>query len=402
MHNEPKRVLIVTPFLSGTFYDWMARLLNEQRKDQRFDIRVIAYSGRISKIFRFIKRYRPDSSKMNFFDPTWVSIHKENVYPAGFFREHGINQFIKQTPKRLESQWSGWKPELIHVHWTWPFGRVGMDLAKFYNCPFVVTAHGGGVHQIGSGNKKVKREVLSVCRTASLVTCVGHSLKDSLVQHGISDQNISVIYNGVDLNLIHCIQKKFYKQYPRNKIILSSGGLIDKKGHHLTIKAFARLIKIHSNIELWIIGIGPEERFLKKLAGQMGVSHKVKFKGRVSFTESVMLMCQSDIFCLPSKKEGFGLVYIEALACGLPVIITQGQGIYNLIEEWNAGILVEPDSEESVAHALTVLMENPDMAKEMALNGQVRVLRNFSWECSADKYNHIYNDIKGSAVASSE
>ena len=134
----------------------------------------------------------------------------------------------------------------------------------------------------------------------------------------------------------------------------------------------------------------------------MGVSHKVKFKGRVSFTESVMLMCQSDIFCLPSKKEGFGLVYIEALACGLPVIITQGQGIYNLIEEWNAGILVEPDSEESVAHALTVLMENPDMAKEMALNGQVRVLRNFSWECSADKYNHIYNDIKGSAVASSE
>ena len=398
--ERKRKVLIITPFSpSGTFYDWMRTLLDSQRKDSSIDLRILALDECLPVPFRYMKHYRkptPMSAMEEQRLSVWVIRHRVTVFPLGIGKKELAPMYARTGLKAVLKRWPNWEPDLVHVHWIFPYGIIAQQLAKHYSCPYMITAHGGVLTAkdgISESDIKKRDMVLGICGMAKKITCVGRSLFHVLNNIGVSQDKIRVIYNGVDVEKIAEVVETQRTRLDEQIRIVSVGNLIHLKGHDLTLQATAKIIATYPRIVLDIVGHGRLEHQLRSMVEKLGLSKNVVFHGRCSFEKTIEIISRGDIFCLPSRMEGFGLVYAEALACGKPVIATKDRGISYLIEEWGAGILVEPDSSDSVSAALEWLIQHPVDAKEMGRRGQKEVVSEFSWRHAAHEYNEMYRSL---------
>ncbi len=163
------------------------------------------------------------------------------------------------------------------------------------------------------------------------------------------------------------------------KVILTVGRLVERKGHDMVIRALPAVRGAVGSVRYLIVGSGPEEPRLRALACDVGCQDDVVFAGHVSDEDLPTFYACCDVFVMPSRAlpgrdgiEGFGAVFLEAAACGKPVIAGRSGGIADAVVEGATGILVQPTDVKQLASVLTNLLLNPDEATRLGRNGRQR------------------------------
>ena len=316
---------------------------------------------------------------------------------AWFFASSGQRMYegIKDVVSKIYKEFQF---DLIHAHVALPDGFAGMKIAQKYKKPLIVTIHGQDFQQTLFKNKKCKKNIEKVINFSARTIVVSKKLKkigEKYLQ--VNNDKIIVVPNGINTNDIHTKTNKNFQEYKGKKIILSVSHLIKTKGIDLNLKAISKLKQKYPYIIYLIIGEGEEKKKLKKLVSELNLQDRVIFIGEVSHYKVMEYMAVCDIFSLPSWNEGFGVVYIEAMAQGKPVIGCQEEGIEDFVEDGKTGLLVKPKDVDSLDKAMDYLLSNPDEAKAMGERARKLVLENYTWEKNAEKtietYNQALNEV---------
>ena len=244
------------------------------------------------------------------------------------------------------------KVDIIHAHSAF-WGAIAADyISKKYNIPLVITEH-SSLKYAQYAKESYKKYIFKAYNDADELIAVGNGLKNEL--KGYVDRDISVIPNMVDLNLFKAgsNKNKFGKDDCFN--YFSCSFLVEGKGMELLIKAFSKAFKEKKAI-LRIGGDGPIRDELQKLIKDNGMEDKIILLGSLSREEVAEEMKRCDAFVLASEHETFGVVYLEALACGRPIIGTYNGGAEDIIKDYN-GIIVEKKNIDALSNAL-VQMKN--------------------------------------------
>jgi glycogen(starch) synthase len=191
--------------------------------------------------------------------------------------------------------------------------------------------------------------------------------------------------NGVNLDEFNSTLK-YQHQRP---YVLSVGRFVQKKGFDILIQAFAKVTGKHPEVDLIIAGDGEELNRCKSLALQLGLNQKVFFLGAVDHQTVVELLLQCEIFVLPSRREPFGLVILEAMAAGKPVVATRVGGVPEIVSHLENGLLVEPDSPEELSKATCLLLDDPELGYDLARAGYELLKRHFTWQEVAERYINV-------------
>lgn len=294
------------------------------------------------------------------------------------------------------------RPQLIHAHWTVPQGLIAVMIKKFFKIPVLVTAHAGDVF---TKNELIKGLNYLVVKNADFITVNSRATKEALLGFNKNPPLMAIIPMGVDTDKFRPIQKEKIKRLKNKmdlrdkKIILFVGRLAEKKGVSYLIKAMPGVLKEIPNAHLVIIGSGSEEKRLKGLTKKLGLEEKISFLGKIPNEELPQYYNLSDVFVAPSiqaKKgdtEGLGVVLLEAIACGTPVIGTNIGGISDIIKNNQTGLLVEQKNSEQLGEAVIKLLENKKIRKQLIKNAQKHIKDIFSWEVVSEKFKKIYKDL---------
>jgi teichuronic acid biosynthesis glycosyltransferase TuaC len=278
--------------------------------------------------------------------------------------------------------------DLIHAHSALPCGHAAELLSRELDIPFVVTVHGldaFGTRQAGPlWGRWCASKSDHVYRLARVVICISEKVREQ-VQRFIN-VHTAVIYNGVDPQV-------FVPGDEASPLtVLSVGNLIPIKDHTLLLRAFAQASKSADGWRLEIIGDGPERRRLEHLAQELGIAAQVTFMGRQSrqFVADAMKRCAA--FALPSRYEGLGCVYLEAMSSGKPAIGCTGQGIEEIIENGKTGMLVSPESLEELTQALRALLVNRDLRERLGRAARATILRRNTLQDQAAQIERVYRE----------
>jgi glycosyltransferase involved in cell wall biosynthesis len=301
---------------------------------------------------------------------------------SGFFMYLGIKRLVNRIYKNF-------KFEVIHAHTAIPVGFSSMLLSNKYKIPFVVTIHGQDFQYTIKKNSACRNNVKKVLEKANKIITVSNKLKNIIEDKKILDKTV-VINNGI--NPEEYINNENV-ELKGDKIILSVSSLIKTKGIDLNIRAMDILIKKYPYIKYYIIGDGEEDRNLKKLVNELSLEENVVFLGKLPHSEVIKYMPKCDIFSLPSWQEGFGIVYIEAMTNGVPVIGVKGQGIEDVIVDKKNGFLVDPHSVEELVKIIEYILINKEKAKYIGEDGRRTVLNEYTWLRNAQKTINIYKEV---------
>lgn len=281
-----------------------------------------------------------------------------------------------------------WKPEIIHVHDCRHVPEL-VNLApalKRTKVPAFLT-----VHNIRTHPNMLVNNYLILFYRISLNRAYGHwekvfvvndNLKNVLSKH-INKDRIIVIGNAV--NHIHEIDINDLKQFTLKLSsqafkIISVGNLKAEKGFNLLIEAVQRIIASGVKIQLMIVGDGEERDRLYQMIEDYGLSKEVMLVGSLDNNIVRNLYQFFDLFVLPSYSETFGIVYIEAMYAGLPVIGIKGQGIDGIVCHGENGLLAKPNSVESLINEIDFMLNNKETAMKMAERGMTLVKVEFILE----------------------
>ncbi|MFB6344559.1 MAG: glycosyltransferase, partial [bacterium] len=167
--------------------------------------------------------------------------------------------------------------------------------------------------------------------------------------------------------------------------------LIEQKGHSDLLRTFRDLTEEHDHVHLVVVGDGPLEDELKTLAEDYSIDDSVTFTGFRSDVASIM---QSfDAFVHPSLWEGFGLVFLEAMAVKLPVVATNVSAIPEIVVDGETGLLVPPESPDELRNALEKIVTSKDRREELGNNGYNRLTEEFSEQAMVDKHLKFYRKL---------
>ena len=212
------------------------------------------------------------------------------------------------------------------------------------------------------------------------------------VKNVISDMTESQIYviqNGIDFEDIHNVQPHKSIEYPS---ILFVGGLSKVKGIDTLLNAVPIIRKKILNLCVYIAGSGPEENKLKELVKELNIEENVNFLGYISENEKYSYYKSADVCVFPSRYEPFGIVLLEAMACGKPVVASNVGGIPFFVEEGKAGLLFESGNVEDLADKIMTILKNEELREKMGEAGRERA-KEFTWDKVAERTVEVYKEI---------
>ena len=179
--------------------------------------------------------------------------------------------------------------------------------------------------------------------------------------------------------------------------ILIVGNLLIGKGHELVLRAIRQLGASFPRLRCRMIGEGPDRARFEALARELGIAQRVQFEGRKSRAEVADAMRACSVFVLPSRYEGLGCAYLEAMACGKPVIACRGQGIDEIIEHEKNGWLIPGwvmpiDGLDELAQGLSTLLQSPDLCSRLGASARETILNGLTLCHQAQRLAQIYGE----------
>jgi len=308
-----------------------------------------------------------------------------------FFSQYG--RFCYQAIQGLVRQINQDTPlDLIHAHVAIPAGHAACLLKARLNVPVVLTIHGLDLVETVHRNSRCRNNVLQAIRQADQTVLVSSKLKERLgALDGLSANKSTVIPNGVDLAKLHKAERTPYPpDHLGRKVLLSVGNLYRRKAHAVVLKALPLILKDYPSVVYRIVGDGPEKNRLQEIVKELDLHDHVSFIGALPHDEALSHMAGCDVFVLPSWNEAFGVVYLEAMGLGKPVIGCRGEGIEDIVDDGRTGYLVEPHSTESLAQTILHLLHNETAGAQVAAAARDQVRSSFTWEQNARKYLDVY------------
>ena len=307
---------------------------------------------------------------------------------------------------------TGVEYDLVHCHY-WLSGFAGISLAKAWGRPHVVTFHTLAEVKrqarpgVDDPIERSSTERWIAAESDVIVVSDGHE-QDFLARlYDVPPDKVAVVPGGVDVNLF----------YPRNRdearvrlgltednIILCVGRLDPLKGIDLALASTA-LLKDHQDIKIVLVGgdldKDPEAQRLAELSDSLGIRDRVRFEGAVAHEELPWYYSAADLLMVPSYYESFGLVALEAMACGTPVVAARVGGLPSLVRDGENGYLVPWHRPEPFAERLEVLLLHNDLRDQMG-RAAYRYAKDMSWETVARRFVSLYRDLISKGIAAKE
>ncbi|RXZ66559.1 glycosyltransferase [Pelagerythrobacter rhizovicinus] len=282
--------------------------------------------------------------------------------------------------------------DLVDAQFFYPDGPAAAWIARQLGLPYAIKARGADISYWGS-RTFAREQMLEAAAGARGLLAVSHALKDDMVALGMPEGRIGVHYTGLDRNrfrpLAHSgLRTKLGASLgialgEKEKIVASVGALIDRKAQDLVIGAIAGI----PGARLLLVGKGEDERYLRGLARDLRVEDRVHFLGSIDHDMLPVVMSAADVMALPSKKEGLANAWVEALACGTPVVISDAGGARELVTGPDAGYIVARDI-ESIAAALRKLFADPPPRERVAAT-----VDRFGWPAHAAELARRYEGL---------
>ncbi|HWI52009.1 MAG TPA: glycosyltransferase family 4 protein [Symbiobacteriaceae bacterium] len=289
--------------------------------------------------------------------------------------------FSWQALRSLVTHMRTWRPQVVHTHGSLA-GRVAAALA---GARIVYTKHGLAVAeeqaiQIRGAGRFAKKAAVTLF--ADRIVAVSEAVKRALVAQGADPGRVVVIAGGVDLSA-------FSGQAPLVPGVLCAlGRLQTEKGFDVLLKA---LVELKGESRLLIGGEGLLAQELPRLATELGIRNAVDFQGFISDVPG--FLSHAGIFVLSSRSEGLGLVVVEAMAAGRPVVATRVGGVPEVVVDGETGLLVPPEDPGALAGAIRRLLADPDLAARMGEAGRRRAQEFFSAGRMADLTVALYEEL---------
>ena len=276
---------------------------------------------------------------------------------------------------------------LCHAFFGIPCGYV----ARKMGLPYIVSLRGSDVPFYNERFRLLDRLVfrrlsVGIWHDAKAVVANSKGLRELALQSSPS-QLIDVIPNGVDTD--------FFRPAPRENDglrVLCVSRLISRKNLDLLIRAMAVLR--NQEISLTLIGTGNEGQRLRNLAREKQVENQVRFTGRLEHDQILASYQQSDVFVLPSSNEGMSNTVLEAMACGLPILMTRTGGAEELVSDGQNGFLLEKASVEDIVGKIRCYLQTPHLIRQHGSSSR-KIAEALRWESVAGKYVDLYREVLG-------
>jgi teichuronic acid biosynthesis glycosyltransferase TuaC len=240
--------------------------------------------------------------------------------------------------------------DLVDGQFLYPDGVAAAHMARWLGLPLVLTARGSDVN-LAMDERIAGRSIHWAIDRARAVIAVSSALGSAMIDRGVPPEKVFVIRNGVDLAMFSPVNKSEARSKTglAGQVLLSVGNLVPEKGHDLTIAALARM----PDATLVLIGAGPEQGRLEKLASTLGVVGRIRFVGPVAQSELALWYSAADLTVLASTREGMPNVLLESLACGTPVVASRVGGTPEVVAGDVAGCLFDERNPDALAAACT-------------------------------------------------
>jgi glycosyltransferase involved in cell wall biosynthesis len=329
------------------------------------------------------------------FDGIEVYYPRYFVLPRSFLFEFSGESMYLCIAKKIANIHKNFSFDIIHSHVLIPDGYAGMLLAKKYKKPLITTVHGLDFQYTLFKNGKFKKKIEDVVNYSEKTFVVSNKLKKIAEDNlGVSANKIEVLSNGIDEKLLENIScELFAKNQKKGKLILSISNLIKTKGVDFNILSFFKLSEKNKDISYLIIGDGPERKKLEVLVRKLNLADRIHFLGELPHWEAMEQLARCDIFCLPSWQEGFGVVYLEAMAFGKPVIACRGEGIDGVIVDGENGFLAKPRDIDDLTKKLDYLILNPMKALLVGKNGRRLIVEKYTWNKIVGRMIEVYREV---------
>lgn len=367
---EKKKVLLITndfpPCFSGGISNFYFNLCMYSPSDM---FRII--TPNCDKAEDFDREMRLDVIRVN--APSQRSVVKR-ILQIVFFMIAVFRQCFK---REIAAVWCG------HVYLL----PIAYLTNLLFRIPFFIIIVGGEYDRYFRV-KTIARLLRRITDKASFMIAISRFGKTEIRREWKYKGHIPILHPGVDIERFRIKEKPAMEEPDMGFILLTVGTLVKRKGHDQVLRALATLKDEISGFEYTIIGDGPERGRLERLAyEELDLQGKVRFLGFVEDSEMIENYRKADVFIMPSRMlkerrgtEGFGIVYLEANACGLPVIAGDTGGVSDAVLNGETGLLVNPESVSEIASAIKIFRSNPGLVKDFGLKGRKRVVEDFRCE----------------------
>ncbi len=272
--------------------------------------------------------------------------------------------------------------DLVDAQFFYPDGPAAAQIAQDLGLPLSIKARGADISHWGHKAYALKKMRAASVQAAGLLA-VSEALKRDMVDIGLPGAKITVHYTGLDRELFRPLDRAQCRQRLADdsnvrledgeRLLATVGALIPRKGQHFVIRALANLPRTH----LVLVGTGGDQAALAELAHELGLSARVHFLGSLDHGALPVVLAAADAMVLPSASEGLANAWVEALACGTPLVITDAGGARELVQAPEAGRIVARNADAIAAGVREVL--EADYAPEHV----AKTVESFSWQANA-------------------
>jgi len=328
---------------------------------------------------------------------TSTELGHPNFLTWAFLFNHFLEKKMADVSRKVDF-------DVVHVH-DWLTGFAGISFKHQMQKPLVSTIHGT---EIGRAQGLHNPDSLTIdgiewwtTYEANKIIVTSASMKAEIQGHfHLPPEKIEIVPNGIDTKRYNASVdqsaiKGRYGVHPDEKLVLCVGRLVPQKGIEYLIRAVSRIAERYPEAKFIIVGEGWLRGHLEYIARSTGYQWKITFTGWIPDQELVALLNSADALVVPSIYEPFGIVALEGMAAGVPVVASDVGGLAEIVEHEHTGILAYSRSPESIAWAVGRVLSDPDHSKEMAQNAQQMVQKTYSWEAIAIRTTKIYKEVVG-------
>jgi glycosyltransferase involved in cell wall biosynthesis len=341
--------------------------------------------------FKFLRAF-DESNVIDMSDlPENVEVIKTPVwyFPFGFMNRFVGGSHFRSVDRIIKRK--NIKFDIVHSHFVWSSGYVGMKLKEKYKVPLVVTGHGFDVYKLPFKNEFWKKKTKEILEKVDYITTVSQFNRNCLEEIGIRRSKINIIANGYTADIFAPADKKLARKElgidSHSKVLLSVGNLEKIKGYDLLIKSIDKIKGDYSDLKVYILGSGSQYKQLKKLISVLGLESIVFLMGAKPHDQISKWMNASDLFIISSRVESFSVVLLESLACGVPVVGTK-VGVIPEVLSPDSGFVVETNNIEQLSQAIDRALKNNWNSKKI-----VKVAEGYSWDSIVREYINLYNRL---------
>jgi glycogen(starch) synthase len=347
---------------------------------KNIDITVITYTDGTSKSEEFINNVRV------------IRVNPYSLrYPDFISWIYGMNLLMVEKALKLRNF------DIIHAH-DWLTALAGINIKYIMRKPLIATIHSTELgRRRGYLSNDYERHIHEIewiltYEAWRIICCSDYMVSEVNKFFQCPLNKIVRIYNGVDPNSLIPSSNVNRKNYAEDyeKIVLFVGRLVYEKGPHLLVEA-ANILK-RNDIKFLFIGEGTMKPYLLELGKKLGISEKLYFLGHVPDDILYAIYKMASVAVFPSLYEPFGIVALEAMALGTPVIVSAVGGLNEIIINEYNGIKVTPGSAYELAKAIEKIIDNPSLSKRLIENAK-NFVKNFTWEKAAEETIKLYEEV---------